>query len=410
MNILHTSDWHLGRPLYNKKRYAEQAAFLDWLLVTIQEYRIDALLVAGDIFDSSLPSNRAQALYYNFLGRVAASRCRHVLVTAGNHDSPTLLEAPRDLLAALDVHVVGSVTDDLDREIVLLRDAAGKPELVVCAVPFLRDQDIRRAEAGETGGDKEERLLAGIRAHYGAVFARAEELRRETGAETPLLAMGHLFAAGGTVSAEDGTRELYVGNLARVEAGIFPDSAAYVALGHLHSPQKVGGQDRIRYSGAPLAMNFDEANQRKSVCLVRISPEDMAVETLAVPSWQRLERVSGDWSRIAARLAELATGRESVWLEVSYERQDLMPDLRERLEERLAGTQLDLLRVQNRRTVQEVLALGSSEEKNLDELDPVEVFARCLDAHEVPEAQRAGLIAAHQEIVQQLAEEDRQAE
>ena len=410
MNILHTSDWHLGRPLYNKKRYAEQTAFLDWLLVTIQERQVDALLVAGDIFDSSLPSNRAQALYYNFLGRVAASKCRHVIVTAGNHDSPTLLEAPRDLLAALDVHVVGSVTDDLDREIVLLRDAAGVPELVICAVPFLRDQDIRRAEAGETSGDKEARLLAGIRAHYAAVFARAEALRQETGAEVPLLAMGHLFAAGGTVSAEDGTRELYVGNLARIESGIFPESAAYVALGHLHSPQKVDGQERIRYSGAPLAMNFDEAKQRKSVCLVCVNQRDVVVETLAVPSWQRLERISGDWPQIVARLEELAPVQESVWLEVSYEGQELMPDLRNRLEERLVGTQLDLLRVQNRRTVQEVLALDSQDEKNLDELDPVEVFARCLDAHEVPEAQRSELVAAHQEIVQQLAEEDRLAE
>ena len=410
MNILHTSDWHLGRPLYSKKRYAEQTAFLDWLLGTIQDCQIDALLVAGDVFDSSLPSNRAQALYYNFLGQVAASKCRHVIVTAGNHDSPTLLEAPRDLLAALDVHVVGSVTEDPDREIVLLRDAAGRPELIVCAVPFLRDQDIRRAEAGETGGDKEARLLAGIRAHYAAVFARAEELRREVGAGTPLLAMGHLFAAGGTVSAEDGTRELYVGNLARIESGIFPESAVYVALGHLHSPQKVGGQERIRYSGAPLAMNFDEANQRKSVCLVRVNPEGAAVEILAVPSWQRLERVSGDWTQIAARLDELALVQESIWLEVSYEGQDLLPDLRERLEERLAGTQLELLRVQNRRTVQEVLALGSAEEKSLDELDPLEVFSRCLEVHEVPETQRSGLLAAHQEIVQQLAEEDRLAE
>jgi exonuclease SbcD len=108
MKILHTSDWHIGRTLYGRKRYEEFEAFLTWLAETIQQNEIYALLVAGDVFDTSAPSNRAQELYYRFLCRVAASSCRHIVVVAGNHDSPSFLNAPNELLKALDVHVVGS--------------------------------------------------------------------------------------------------------------------------------------------------------------------------------------------------------------------------------------------------------------------------------------------------------------
>ena len=111
MKTLHTSDWHLGRSLYGRKRYEEFSAFLDWLAQTIEDEKVDALLVAGDVFDTCTPSNRAQELYYRFLCRVAASYCRHVVVIAGNHDSPSFLNAPKELLRVLNVYVLGSMTD-----------------------------------------------------------------------------------------------------------------------------------------------------------------------------------------------------------------------------------------------------------------------------------------------------------
>ena len=120
MKILHTSDWHLGRSLYGRKRYKEFSAFLDWLAQTIEDENVDALLVAGDVFDTSTPSNRAQELYYRFLCRVAASSCRHVVVVAGNHDSPSFLNAPKELLRALNVYVVGAVTESLEDEVIVL--------------------------------------------------------------------------------------------------------------------------------------------------------------------------------------------------------------------------------------------------------------------------------------------------
>ena len=160
MKVLHTSDWHIGRSLYGRKRYEEFEAFLTWLAETIQENSIDALLVAGDVFDTSAPSNRAQELYYRFLCRVAASSCRHVVVVAGNHDSPSFLNAPKELLKVLDVHVVGNASADPEDEVLVLCDKQDTPELIVCAVPYLRDRDIRVAEAGESIEDKEYKLIA----------------------------------------------------------------------------------------------------------------------------------------------------------------------------------------------------------------------------------------------------------
>lgn len=224
LKLLHTSDWHIGRTLYGRKRYEEFESFLTWLAETIQQNEIDALLVAGDVFDTSAPSNRAQELYYRFLCRVAASSCRHVVVVAGNHDSPSFLNAPKELLKALDVHVVGSATSSPEDELLVLRNEQDAPELIVCAVPYLRDRDIRVAEAGESVEDKERKLIEGIRNHYTTVATLAEQKREELGADIPIVALGHLFTAGGQTVDGDGVRELYVGSLAHVTAGIFPAS------------------------------------------------------------------------------------------------------------------------------------------------------------------------------------------
>ncbi|MBT5267882.1 MAG: exonuclease subunit SbcD, partial [Candidatus Marinimicrobia bacterium] len=178
MKILHTSDWHLGRSLYGRKRYEEFSAFLDWLDKTIEDEKVDALLVAGDVFDTSTPSNRAQELYYRFLCRVAASCCRHVVVIAGNHDSPSFLNAPKELLRALNVYVVGSVSDALDDEVIVLHKD-GKPEAIVCAVPYLRDKDIRTVEPGENIDDKNAKLVEGLKNHYANVCDIAEQKRAE---------------------------------------------------------------------------------------------------------------------------------------------------------------------------------------------------------------------------------------
>lgn len=409
MKLLHTSDWHIGRTLYGRKRYEEFEAFLSWLAETIQQNKIDALLVAGDVFDTSTPSNRAQELYYRFLCRVAASSCRHVIVVAGNHDSPSFLNAPKELLKALDVHVVGSSTESPEDEVLVLRNEQDAPELIVCAVPYLRDRDIRVAEAGESVEDKERKLIDGIRTHYATVAALAEQKREELGADIPIVGTGHLFTAGGQTIDDDGVRELYVGSLAHVTAGIFPACFNYLALGHLHVPQKVNGSEIIRYSGSPLPMGFGEAKQQKSVCQVEFHSTAASVQLIDVPVFQKLERVKGDWDGISSRILELTATDTQGWLEVIYDGTEVIGDLRERLEAAISGTQLEILRIKNNRIIDRVLG-QIHEEETLDDLNVNDVFERCLAVHDVPEEQRPELLRAYQETVSSLYEDDVQAE
>jgi len=405
MKILHTSDWHIGRTLYGRKRYEEFEAFLNWLIDTIRQEQIDALLIAGDVFDTSTPSNRAQELYYRFLCRVATSACRHVVVIAGNHDSPTFLNAPKELLRALDVHVIGSSTESAGDEVLLLQNHDGCPELIVCAVPYLRDRDIRVAEVGESIDDKERKLIEGIRAHYFEVCELAEQKRNTLDVEIPIIAMGHLFTAGGQTIDGDGVRELYVGSLAHVTSGIFPECIDYLALGHLHVPQLVNGSNVMRYSGSPLPMGFGEAKQEKSVCLVEFTGKHAKVELLKVPVFKRLERIRGAWDEIAARLLEISASQSDAWLEIVYEGEDVAGDLRERVEEISAGALMEVLRIKNNRVIDRVLSRSHDQEK-LDDLNVNDVFERCLVMHGVSEDQRPELLRAYQETINSLYEED----
>ncbi|MBF0460706.1 MAG: exonuclease SbcCD subunit D C-terminal domain-containing protein [Magnetococcales bacterium] len=408
MKILHTSDWHLGRTLYGRKRYEEFAAFLHWLTVTLAQEQVDVLLVAGDVFDTHMPSHRAQELYYQFLGRVTAV-CRHVVLIAGNHDSPSLLNAPKDLLRALHVHVIGAASDKRADEVVVLDQPDGAPELIVCAVPYLRDRDIRVTAAGESVEDKEQKLLDGIRNHYAEVVALAEQKRQAINPATPIIAMGHLFTTGGQTVDGDGVRALYVGSMAHVAVGLLPTALDYLALGHLHVPQKVQGSEVMRYSGSPLPMGFGEARQPKSVCLVEQTEHGMAVRLLPVPVFQALESIRGTWPTLQARLAALVAARSQAWLEIVYEGDEVIGDLRERLAAAVAGSALEILRIQDKRIINQALS-QLYEAEQLSDLEVHEVFDRCLTAHQVPEAQRPALCHAYQEILTTLHETDSQAE
>ena len=272
LTILHTSDWHLGRRLYGQMRYDEFQAFLDWLTETIEAQKVDVLIVAGDIFDTMTPSNRAQALYYEFLGRVSKSCCQHIVIVAGNHDSPTFLDAPSNVLKFLNVHVIGTACENLEDEVLTLSDNEGNPYCIVTAVPYLRDRDVRSSTAGESSEDKDSKVVAGIKRHYDSVAdiakAKQNEISKQLNRHIPIIATGHLFASGGRTTDDDGVRNLYVGSLGKISADMFADDFDYVALGHLHVPQRVGGCEHIRYSGSPIAMGFGEASQQKQVLLV----------------------------------------------------------------------------------------------------------------------------------------------
>lgn len=413
MKILHTSDWHLGRSLYGRKRYDEFESFLNWLSTTIENEKVDALLIAGDVFDNSTPSNRAQELYYRFLCRVAASSCRHIVVIAGNHDSPSFLNAPKELLRALNVHVVGAMTDNPEDEVIVLRDGQDILQAIVCAVPYLRDRDIRTVEAGETVADKNAKLIAGLKNHYAQVCSVAAQKRDMFGtsgfSDIPVVAMGHLFAAGGQTVDGDGVRELYVGSLAQVGNDVFPSSVDYVALGHLHVPQSVGGAEHIRYCGSPIPMGYGEAKQEKKVILVEFDGRTPSIQALPVPRFQHLERIVGSFDDIHARIEQLKQDGSSAWLEIEYTGNDVVGNLQERFDEAVVDSDMEILRVKNKRVIERVLN-AAQEGETLDDLDVNDVFERCLKSLDVPLEDREELLESYKEIIQSLHEDDVKAE
>lgn len=405
MRVLHTSDWHLGRLLYGKKRHHEFSAFLDWLLEQVTSQHVDVLLVAGDIFDTNTPGNQAQQLYYHFLARLAGTCCRHVVVIGGNHDSPSFLDAPQQLLKALNVHVVGEACDDPADEVIALTQG-DELELLVCAVPYLRERDLRRVEDNETMADKEEKVLQAVARHYQAAADYAESLRNEK--DVPLIGMGHLFTTGGQLQEGDGVRDLYVGSLGQVPADVFPASFDYLALGHLHVPQLVAGQVHMRYCGSPVAMGFGEVGQQKHVVLIDFDGRKRDITTLNVPVFQQKVRIKGDLNRIQAELEQLVAGQNDVWVEVEYDGEDNIQDLSQRLESHIENSKVSILRVRNRSARRHALRRNITEE-SLAELTPEDVFNRRLALSELSETEGQRLTEMHRQILRELAEEDTHA-
>lgn len=419
MKILHTSDWHLGRSLYGRTRYDEFTGFLNWLAGTIEKEGVDILLIAGDVFDSSTPSNRAQELYYRFLCRVSASACRHIAVIAGNHDSPSFLNAPRELLRALNVHVVGGATENLEDEvipIVELNNGAVDPlkSVIICAVPYLRDKDLRTAEPGETIDDKNRKLIEGIKAHYAEVVKFAEEKRDEIlqkspikneQATIPIVAMGHLFTAGGTTVDGDGVRELYVGSLTRVGRDVFPPSIDYLALGHLHVAQTVGRKENMRYCGSPLPIGYGEAAQEKKVVLIEFTDAAPEVQEVQVPCFQHLVHVAGSLDEIQAQIETLKGEQSRAWLEIEYTGSDIISNLRDIVDGAVSGSSMEIRRVKNKRLIDRVIGT-SPEQETLDDFESTDIFDRCLDAFEVPAEEREELKNSYDEVIRSLHEED----
>ena len=411
--VLHTADWHLGKTLGNLDRTLEHQRFLQWLEATVIEAEADALVISGDVFDSATPPQSAVQLYFQFLASLHQKRkeCR-VVVISGNHDSPAQLDAPRDLLQLIGVQVQATLPRRDDGSLapaLLPLPSAEEPRLVIAALPFLRERDLRRGELGQDADTIRRELQAGIVACYRAA---AEAARRWEG--VPLLATGHLTALGAATSASE--REIHVGGLGSVGADAFPDAFHYVALGHLHRPQAVGGRDHIRYAGSPIPLSFSEAQDAKEVRLLDfVGGRLVGNVPLPVPQTRHLIELRVPEESLAAALrsfapppAELPAWVELTILDAKGEK-DLVQTAQ--LAARGREAEFEIVRVLlERESAQPLLETGGTDAVEESILaSPKAVFAQRLKAGGFDEATQTALLTAFDELCDRLRELERSA-
>lgn len=401
--VLHTADWHLGKLLGDLSREEEHARFFGFLLETIVAEEIDALVVAGDVFDSANPPQSALRQYYEFLSKLFAARECAVVIVGGNHDSPAQLESPSDVLKTLRATVVGKSRDD---PLVLLPDGKN-PRLAVAAIPFLRDRDLRSGQMGQGAEAIKKALVEGIAQRY------AEAGEAVAGLAIPALATGHLTVAGATVS--DSERDIHVGGLGTVSAKIFPQVFDYVALGHLHRPQSCGEFEHVRYSGSPIPLSFSEALDTKSVRVIDFDGSGLVAQFgIKLPMWRRLVQMRAKRAELAD---ELASGVElegdlRTWVEVVVEDPVAGENVLELVREAADGKEFDVIRVicARKRSVTGVregeIDAESGEENLLG--DPLEVFGLRLDREDTfEEGEREALQLAFRQVLERHNEDGR---
>ena len=403
MRLLHTSDWHLGQHFMGKTRQAEHQAFCVWLIEQVRVHEVDALLIAGDVFDTGAPPSYAREQYNRFIVELRGSGCE-LVVLGGNHDSVAMLGESKTLLAQLDTRVIPGVCADLREQLLVLHRRDGAPGAILCGIPFIRPRDVLQSQAGQSAQDKQLSLQQAIQQHYQALYALAETRRDELGGELPILATGHLTTVG--ASASESVREIYVGSLEAFPTSAFPP-AAYIALGHIHRPQQVGGLEHIRYCGSPIPLSFDEARQQKEVLLVELDGGGLQqVTALAVPRFQPLLSVRGSLKELQQAIAEAAALGSSelpVWLEVQVSSDDYLSDLQQRIAALCEGLPVEVLRIRRERG-NSVAALQGQARETLDELSVEEVFAQRLSSETLDDAQQAPLLALYRQVVGDLRE------
>jgi len=299
MKILHTSDWHIGCKLYNSEFEKEHLLFFDWLIETIISENIDILMIAGDIFDIAYPSNTSLKLYYQILTRLQSTNCKYIFITGGNHDAVSTLNAPKNILEYLNINVIGGVSENIDDEIFKITDADGNLKLIVCAVPFLRDKDVRKSIAGEDFSNRKKAVSDGIVEHYNQIAAKLTEY---SNSGIPIIATGHLFINDTNSTSEE--NENYIGGLQQISYKQFPQIFDYIALGHIHRPQKIGNNDFIRYSGSPIALSFSEINQQKSVVIIEFSEKKPEIKIINVPKFRNIVKFKGTYNHVVAKIEE----------------------------------------------------------------------------------------------------------
>ncbi len=400
IKILHTSDWHIGKELHKVELTEDMDRFFTWLIEFIRDNQVDVLLMSGDLFDQANPTQLDMKQYYAFLEKMIPLECRIVL-TGGNHDSPAVLNAPKDLLQLLKIDVVGGAPETV--EDLFVEYQKDEQSVVIAAVPFLRDRDIRKSVAGETYNDKIEQIRDGLKTYFENVNAHYKANYEGL----PFVIMGHLYAQGATVS--DSERDIQIGNQAGVDSSIFGDKANYVALGHIHKPQEVG-HPNIRYSGSPIPMSFSEKSDQKEIVLLEFEAGTMTQTRYDIPMSRKLVLFEDTLDLVRQKIAAYTTDSPLIDLaEIIVREKEFSLSTMEGLEELRTEMNVPGLKIVKSKVEFENMQKGLSTLLStgtlLSELEPEELFKKRL-ALEPNVDNEDELLNAFREIMEQLGQNE----
>jgi exonuclease SbcD len=413
LKIIHTSDWHLGQSFINQSRKHEHAAFLAWLIAQVQTQEVDAVIVAGDIFDTTTPPSYAREMYHQFVTQLHALNCTLVLL-GGNHDSVAMLNESLPLLRALGTHMIpNSLATPAEQIVPLSNRQTGAIEAIVCAIPFLRPRDLVVAQSGEDDLSKQARFKAAITDHYANVYQAALNKRKSLGLTIPIIATGHLTAVG--IQPSESERSIYVGTLENYPKEAFPP-ADYTALGHIHRPQVVSNSQHIYYSGSPIPLSFDELGVDKRVMLVEFANTSDAthvnhepkftphLRSITVPRFQPMQELEGKIEEIKAQLLTYPLANEAgtalpTWLLIKLTDANSIQNIANTIAEFAQDRHVVITKIMRIRSPQEQ-ALRAQHHEVLTQLSPNDVFAKRLESEtELNDSQRTELNTTFNDII-----------
>ncbi len=397
MKILHTSDWHIGKQLYKQELHEDLSLFFDWLYQHIVCNKIDVLLVSGDVFDHANPSQVAYKQYYDFLKRLIPIDIQ-VIITGGNHDSSAVLNAPSELLRALNISVIGGAKALNEMFVPVNRNGEN---LVVAAIPYLRDKDLRQPDAGETYSDKIELVKASLRTYFSEVNTHYSTYYKDAF----YILMGHLYVQGSQLSESE--RDIQLGNLAGVEVDMFEGIPDYVALGHIHKPQVVSEKNQIHYCGSPIPLSFSEKKDCKQINEIEVENNRLkSVKRINVPAFRRLVSFEGTLTEVKEKIntysdetpllsfAEINVTEEQQSIENQYAFESFVN----------SNPNAKLQIIKSRLDYKNLIGGASyyfSETTDVSDVTPIEMFEKRLEIEENLE-NKEELILAFREILEEL--------
>jgi len=388
MRILHTADWHIGQLFHEYDRTYEHQQFLNWLIDTLRDEQVDVLLISGDVFDLSNPSAASIKMFYSFLrNAVKNNPDLQIIITAGNHDSAARLESPKPLLESSNIHIIGLIEKNEDGDIkyekllIPLKNRSGTIKAWCLAIPFLRLGDYPVIAGTENA------YAEGVTALYAAAHSYACSKRN---ADQPVICMGHLHAQQSEISDMDKQERMIMGGIECISAAGFHPDIKYVALGHIHKAQRIGGKEFIRYCGSPIPMSFSEQHYKHQVILFDLVDENIeAIRTLEIPlsvPLVRIPSVPGTLPEVLKALQLLPAtthdAQPAPYLEVRVLIDGPEPALRHIIESAIEGKQVRLATIK-RSYKGESESAGNTQliaPDKLEELKPQEVFTKLYEA------------------------------